>query len=294
MERSQQTSQVMVDLYNLALTEAEFSKLGGLIYRSCGIKMPHHKKSMLEARLRRRLRALCLHSFAEYCDYLFSHGGMEVELTRLIDVVTTNKTDFFREAAHFSYLTEQALPDLAQRFGIGFDRPLRLWSAGCSTGEEPYTLAMVLSEYGRNHPGFSFSILATDISTEVLEKAARGVYATEKVHPVPAECKKRYLLRSREEAKKLVRIIPELRALITFRHLNFMDEDYGLREQFDLIFCRNVIIYFDRPTQQAFLGRLCRHLDQGRYLFMGHSETLHGMQLPLAQRAPAVYCKLPT
>lgn len=284
----------MTDLFSLGLSEAEFAKLSSLIYSTCGIKMPTHKKSMLESRLRRRLRSLGLTSFGGYCDFLFASDGMEQELTSLIDVVTTNKTDFYREAAHFDFLIDRALPDLINRFGTGFDRPLRLWSAGCSTGEEPYSLAMVLSEFGRHNPGFSFSILATDISTEVLSKAARAVYAAEKVEPVPEECKRRYLLRNREGEKKLVRIVPELRSLVSFRHLNFMDEDYGIREHFDLIFCRNVIIYFDRPTQQTFLRRLCHHLDDERYLFMGHSETLHGMQLPLGQKAPAVYRKLAT
>lgn len=291
-EEARQKLLGITDLFSLGLSEAEFLKLSGLIYSSCGIKMPPHKKSMLESRLRRRLRSLSLTSFGDYCDFLFASGGIEQELTSLIDVVTTNKTDFYREAAHFDFLIDRALPELIDRFGVGFGRPLRLWSAGCSTGEEPYSLAMVLSEFGRLNPGFSFSILATDISTDVLGKAARGIYAAEKVAPVPEECKRRYLLRNREGEKKLVRIVPELRALVSFRHLNFMDDDYGIREHFDLIFCRNVIIYFDRPTQQTFLRRLCQHLDDERYLFMGHSETLHGMQLPLGQKAPAVYRKL--
>ncbi len=293
-DTTRQRPQGMSDIFGIGLSETEFLKLSGLIYSSCGIKMPPHKKSMLESRLRRRLRTLGQTSFADYCDFLFSSGGLEQELTSLIDVVTTNKTDFYREAAHFDYLTTRALPELIDRFGVGFDRPLRLWSAGCSTGEEPYSLAMVLSEFGRFNPGFSFSILASDISTEVLNKAERGIYAVEKVAPVPEECQRRYLMRSREGEKKLVRIVPELRAVVSFRHLNFMAEDYGLREHFDLIFCRNVIIYFDRPTQQTFLRRLCHHLDDERYLFMGHSETLHGLQLPVGQKAPAVYRKLAT
>lgn len=292
MKPVRQPPQDLTDIFTLGLTEAEFARLGCLIHNICGIKMPPHKKSMLESRLRRRLRRLGLSTFAGYCEFLFSSGGMEQELTSLIDVVTTNKTDFYREAAHFDFLVDRALPELINTFGAGFDRPLRLWSAGCSTGEEPYSLAMVLSEFGRVNPGFSFSILATDISTEVLSKAALGIYAAEKVAPVPEDCKRRYLMRKREGEKTLVRIVPELRALVSFRHLNFMDDDYGIREQFDLIFCRNVIIYFDRPTQQSFLGRLCHHLDEERYLFMGHSETLHGMQLPLKQKAPAVYRKL--
>ncbi len=242
---------------------------------------------MLEVRIKRRLKALAIHSYGEYCDYLFSREGLKGELVHLIDVVTTNKTDFFREPRHFDFLTSTAIPALTSP--AVNRRPLLVWSAGCSTGEEPYTLAMVLSEYALAHPGFSFRILATDVSTTVLEKAELGIYSTEVVRPVPAALKVKYFMRSREPAADRMRVVPELRRAVEFRHLNFMDADYGISGKADAIFCRNVIIYFDRPTQQSILGKLTSHLVAGGYLFVGHAETLHDLDLPLAQVAPALY-----
>jgi len=202
-------------------------------------------------------------------------------------VVTTNKTDFFREPKHFDFLVAQALPELTGQNAYG--RPLVVWSAGCSTGEEPYTLAIVLSEYALTHPGFRFKILATDISTTVLARAERGVYSDEVVAPVATPLKRKYFMRGREPGSSRVRVVPELRRLIEFRRLNFMDADYGLSERADAIFCRNVIIYFDRPTQERILGKLTRHLVPRGYLFVGHAETLHDMHLPLTPVAPALY-----
>jgi chemotaxis protein methyltransferase CheR len=242
---------------------------------------------MLEVRIKRRLKALNLSSYGEYCDYLFRRQGLKEELVSLIDVVTTNKTDFFREPGHFNFLVERALPDLTSREG-GF-RPLLIWSAGCSSGEEPYTLAMVLSEYGQTHAGFRFRILATDISTNVLAKAEMGVYSTDVVAPVPAQLKRKYLMGSRDRASRQVRVVPELRRLVEFRRLNFMDADYGLREKVDAIFCRNVIIYFDRPTQEKVLRKLSQQLVPRGFMFVGHAETLHDMDLPLTPVAPALY-----
>jgi chemotaxis protein methyltransferase CheR len=167
--------------------------------------------------------------------------------------------------------------------------PLLVWSAGCSTGEEPYTLAMVLNEYAQAHSGFRFRILATDISTTVLAKAEMGIYTRDAVAPVAPELRKKYLMRSRDPSAERVRIVPELRQLIEFQRLNFMDADYGIRERANAIFCRNVIIYFDRPTQERILGKLSHYLVPGGYLFVGHSETLHDMNLPLRAVAPALY-----
>ncbi len=274
------------------ISEMNFARLSHLIHDQCGIKMPPHKKNMLEARLRKRLRSLGLATYGQYCDYLFGPGGEEGELVNLIDVVTTNKTDFFREAKHFDFLTEVALPRLLTTHGTGLQRPLRVWSAGCSTGEEPYTLAMVLSEFALANPGFDFTILATDISTLVLEKARLAIYREERVESVPEALKRKYLLRSRDPGKGQVRVVPELRAKVHFRRLNFMNENFGLREPIDIIFFRNVMIYFDRNQQMTLLQRFCGCLSTGRYLFTGHSESLHGMGLPVVQVAPAAYRKL--
>lgn len=275
-----------------SMSDRDFHRLGEFIYGSCGIKMPDSKKVMLEARLRKRLRDLEIGSFAEYCDFIFSPGGSQNEIVHMIDLVTTNKTDFFREPRHFEYLVATALPELIESRGADTRRRLMVWSAGCSTGEEPYTLAMVLSDYAETCPGFQFLILATDISTRVLEKAKRAIYEEEKIEPVPWEMKRKYLLRGRDSKKGLVRIVPGLRETVKFRRLNFMQGDFGMREPLDIIFCRNVIIYFDRPTQERLLNRFCRHLNDGGYVFMGHSETLHGLDVPLVQVSPTVYRKI--
>jgi chemotaxis protein methyltransferase CheR len=247
---------------------------------------------MLEARLRKRLRALGMRSYSSYCDYIFGRQGTEEEIVHMIDVVTTNKTDFFREPKHFEYLAGTAVPELIGTSGAGTERRLSVWSAGCSTGEEPYTLAMVLSDLADRWAGFHFLILATDISTLVLDSARNAVYEEEKIAPVPWEMKRRYLLRSRDRSRRLVRIVPALREKVKFRRLNFMDSDFGMLEPQHIIFCRNVIIYFDRPTQERLLNRFCDYLLDGGYMFMGHSETLHGLDVPLAQVAPTIYRKI--
>ena len=268
------------------LSTRDFGRLSNLIYDKAGIRLGSEKKTMLEVRIKRRLKALALHSYTDYCDFLFAPQGLKQELVPLIDVVTTNKTDFFREPGHFDFLVEKALPELTA-FASG--RPLLIWSAGCSSGEEPYTLAMVLSDYAVTHPGFRFRILATDISTHVLEKAEMAVYSSDVVRPVPAALRRKYLMTSRAPGSTRVRVVPELRRLVEFRRLNFMDADYGIAEKADAIFCRNVIIYFDRQTQEQVLGKLARRLVPRGYLFVGHAETLHEMNLPLTPVAPALY-----
>ena len=273
------------------LSDRDFSRFSEFIYSECGIRMPPAKKTMLEARLQKRLRKLGIPNFHDYADYLFSKEGTEQELVHLIDVVTTNKTDFFREPGHFDHLVAHALPELIRTKGAGVRRPLAIWSAGCSSGEEPYTLSMVLSEFAEREPGFSFSILATDICTTVLDKAKMAIYDEERVEPVPPVLRHKYLLRGKGERRGLVRIAPELRSRVKFRRLNFMDADFGMREQMDIIFCRNVIIYFDKQTQECLLNKFCRHLVPGGYLFMGHSETLSGLDVPVEQVASTIYRK---
>lgn len=268
------------------LSSRDFARLRSLVYAEAGISLGTEKKTMLEGRLRRRLRALRLDSYREYCEFLFAPEGQREEVVPFLDVVTTNKTDFFREPEHFAFLTARALPEMAARLE---GRRALVWSAGCSSGEEPYTLAMLMSEYAEAHAGFRFGILATDLSTEVLRKAKLGVYTAKDVEPLPAALRKKYVLRSRERGSEQVRIAPEVRQLVEFRRLNFMDAHYGLEQKVEAIFCRNVIIYFDRPTQEKILGKLTRHLVEGGYLFVGHSETLHEMRLPVEPVEPALY-----
>ncbi len=268
------------------MSGSEFKRLSEFIRDKCGIKMPPVKRIMLEARLQKRLRGLGIASFKEYCDYLLSDGTGE--LVHMIDAVTTNKTDFFREPMHFKYLIEIVLPEF---IGRGSDKKFIVWSAGCSTGEEPYTLAMVLSEFAAQSPGFSFSILATDISLKVLEKAKLGIYEQDRTAAVPLHYKQKYLMRSKDKSRGLARIVPEMRSLVQFQRVNLVDEYPVLQEPADAIFCRNVIIYFERENQEKLLGRLCRSLRTGGHLFLGHSETVHGFELPLVRETSTIYRK---
>ena len=208
------------------INDREFQRFSSLIYDRVGIQLPPGKKTMLEARLQKRLKTLSIDTFEDYAQYVFSPEGQQMELVHLIDVVTTNKTDFFREAAHFDYLTQKALPALMQT-GKGRGSEIRLWSAGCSSGEEPYTLAMVLSDFAAAHHGFRYSILASDISTRILETAQAAVYPKERTDCIAMNYKKNYLLRSKDRSRGLVRVCPEIRSRVTFRRINFMDPDLG-------------------------------------------------------------------
>ncbi len=275
----------------MKLANQDFKRLSSFIYSELGIKLPDSKNTMLESRLAKRLRVLGMSSYSDYCDYVFSDQGQQDELIHLFDVVTTNKTDFFREPTHFDFLTRTALPEIINSNARGGRKKLKVWSAGCSTGEEPYTLGMVLSDYALATRNFGFEILATDISTRVLEMARRAVYARDRIDPIPADVRKKYLLKSRDKKSDLVRICPELRTRVCFGRLNFMDREFGLQEVMDIIFCRNVLIYFDRNTQETLLRKFCRHLMPGGFVFLGHSESIHGYDLPLVQVAPTVYRK---
>jgi len=272
------------------LSERDFRRLGSLIEDHCGIRIPPAKKVMVEGRLRRRARMLALSSLSDYCRHLFDDGNLGDELTDLIDAITTNKTEFFRENGHFHFLVRTTLPELTSRpHRPGLNRPLKVWSAACASGAEPYTLAMVLGDYRRACPGFQFEIYATDICTEVLAQAKRAIYPEEMAAAIPDEIARRYLRRSRDRDRPTVRLVPELRQRVHFGHLNLMNSDYPMDQDMDVIFCRNVLIYFDKPTQHAVLGKLCRHLRPGGYLFVGHSESVLGGSLPLTHVATAVF-----
>jgi chemotaxis protein methyltransferase CheR len=267
------------------ISKRNFDKLARFIYDYSGIKMPPTKLTMLEGRLRRRLRATSISSFDDYCDFLFDGGGLEQEVVHLIDAVTTNKTDFFREAKHFEFMQTVALPDLVKRG----HRHLRAWSSACSTGAEPYSMAMVLAEFVAERSDVNYSILATDLSTDVLEVAKRGIYADDMVVPVPAELRRRYVMTATSPGRREVRITPRLRSKIGFGRMNLMDKKYVVGDAMHIIFCRNVLIYFDKPTQADVLGRLCDCLAPGGYMFIGHSESISGFDLPLKQVSNTVF-----
>jgi len=270
------------------LSSRNFEALSRYIYDYSGIKMPITKLTMLEGRLRRRLRATGIPSFNAYCDYLFKHGGIEKEAIFLIDAVTTNKTDFFREPKHFEFMEQVGLPELA----AAGHRRLRLWSAACSIGAEPYTMAMVMQDFVESRSGIDYRILATDLSTDVLGAARRGVYPRDMIQPVPAEMQRRYVMVSRDAGRGEVRIHPRLRSAIGFARMNLMDNAYRVGDPMHMIFCRNVLIYFDKPTQARVLSRLCDCLAPGGFLYVGHSETVTGISLPVRQVANTVFKKI--
>jgi chemotaxis methyl-accepting protein methylase len=258
------------------LSDRRFRQVAGLIEEHVGIRLPAGKRTMVEGRLRKRARGLGMGGVDAYCKALFEEGLLEAEYQHVVDLVTTNKTDFFREPEHFTFLEQQAVPQLLAGRSRS-DRQLKIWSAASSTGAEAYTIAMVLAEMAHGTtPGFSFRILGTDISTQVVETARRAVYPEDLLAPVPVEMRRRYTLRHRDPSRRELRIAPELRSVTGFRHLNLMDARYPVDHDVDVIFCRNVLIYFDRPTQHAVLTRLCSHLRPGGFLLVGHSETAAG------------------
>lgn len=270
------------------LNPRNFDMLARYIFDYSGIKMPPSKKTMLEGRLRRRLRVTGINSLNEYCDYLFKHGGLEHEAVYLIDVVTTNKTDFFREPKHFEHMELHALPTLVE---AGY-RHLRFWSAACSTGAEPYTIAMVAEDFVNSSAGLDYNILATDLSTDVLSVAQRGIYSSTLVTPVSAERRRKYVMEARNQRRGEVRIHPRLRSKVGFARFNLMDRSYEIGDKMHIIFCRNVLIYFDKETQRKVLANLCEKLVPGGFLYIGHSETISGLNLPVRQVANTVFVKV--
>jgi len=280
------------NIYKQEMSKDDFSRLSNSIYRLCGISLPEVKKTLIEGRIRKRMKQLEINTYNSYINYLFSDAGMENEIIPFIDVVTTNKTDFFRESVHFDFLTETILPELTkQGKKIGWKKPLLFWSAGCSTGEEPYTLAIVLNEFRKINSDYQFDIFASDISTEVLSKASMGIFEMEKADVIPIELKKKYLLKSKDPNKPHVRFIPELRRQIQFSRINFMDDNYDLPDNLDVVFCRNVLIYFDKATQEKVLKKISLKMTSGGFLFLGHSETIMGMELALKRVASTIYRK---
>ncbi len=265
-----------------------FRLFSELIYNQCGIKMPSVKKVMLTSRLQKRVNALGMDSFSDYYSYISSSSGKTDELNKMIDVITTNKTEFFRESHHFNYLIKEVLPELTN----SGRRSIDIWSAGCSTGEEAYSIAMSLAYSLDAEAKHSFRILGTDISTRVLEKAARAVYTEDVIAPIPLQMKKNFLLRGKGEQEGLFKVAPEIRRRVEFRRLNFMDEKYDLKKTFDIIFCRNVVIYFDKETQRELFAKLYDHLSQDGYLFIGHAESLQGINSRFRVAAPTVYRKI--
>lgn len=270
----------------ISMDSESFERLSKYVTHEYGIKLPLAKKSMLESRLNKKVKGLGLSSYKEFLDFIFSEEGKKGELFHVIDLITTNKTDFFREAAHFHFLGNEFLPSYTSELNRN---NLKIWSAGCSTGEEPYTIIMSMEEYKKKHPEVNYSLLASDVSIRVIQTAFQGIYDIEKIDPVPLELKKSYFLRSKNDPR-LVRVKPQFRKKLQFKRINFMNQNFGLvKSDYDIIFCRNVLIYFDKPTQERVINKFCSHLKPGGLLFLGHSESIIGMNVPLRQLRPTVY-----
>ncbi|MDG5799397.1 CheR family methyltransferase [Marinilabiliaceae bacterium ANBcel2] len=278
-----------LECFRAELSEKDFQAFSKYIYSRYGIKMPPIKRIMLQGRLLKRIRELKMRSYSEYKDFFFSKEGQQNELLHFLNVVTTNKTDFFREPVHFAFLNETVLP---QFYKNNPGKTFEVWSAGCSSGEEPYTISIVLNEFERLNSGFTFKLLGTDISTKMLKTAARGVYNLKKAEAVSMDLKKRYFLKSKDKENQTIKVSPFLQRNITYDYLNLMDNHYGMSKEFDTIFCRNVLIYFDRETQEKVINRLCMNLKKGGYFFIGHSESLSAMDVPLKHIKPTIFEKL--
>ncbi len=271
-----------VDFLSLELSEAQFEKISRVVYRLCGINLRHGKEELVKARLTKRLRALKLGSFEEYMKYLERDRSGQ-ELAIMIDTLTTNKTSFFRESQHFEYLRQRVLP------GLTSDR-IRFWSAGCSSGEEPFSLAIVLREALPEVDQRDVRILATDISEDMLETARAAVYEEEKLGDVPAQLLQKYFTRVSHKPVRKYRVKDEVRGLVRLAKLNLI-ESWPIRGPFDAIFCRNVMIYFDQPTRERLVQRFWELLRPGGHLFVGHSESLRASQHQFAYVQPAVYVR---
>ena len=271
------------------LTDRHFRRIAELIETQVGIKLPEAKRLMIEGRLHKRVRALGCRNLNEYVESLFDNPNFDAELVHLIDCVTTNKTDFFREPSHFDFMRKVAVPEIIERRNGGVPL-LKIWSAACSTGVEAYTVAMVLDDMNRTGSRFHFRILGTDISTSVLRAAQTGIYTREMIAPVPEEMARRYFLSAKDRSRADVRVVPELRRLAAFQRMNLMDATYPIDRDVDIIFCRNVLIYFDKPTQRKVVDQLCTHLRPGGYLMVGHSESMvHNGSKALKQIQPTIF-----
>lgn len=278
-----------IDFFKLKkLTDSDFNRLSSLIYNELGIKMPPQKKILLEGRLYKRLRELNFNTFKEYIDYVLTEGEYNGELITMFDLVTTNKTDFFRESQHFDFFSNTFI---VQYHELNPNRTLKIWSAGCSSGEEVYTLGMINQEFKENHPGFDFHILGTDISMRMIHAASLAIYPDSRIGDIPYNLKKKYLLKNKDQTKKTIRISPELRAKTSFSRHNLMGDNYNELEMFDAVFCRNVLIYFDAITQKQVVEKLISRLKTGGYLFLGHSENVNISLFNLTHIHPSVYIK---
>jgi chemotaxis protein methyltransferase CheR len=272
---------------SLVMSEDQFNHISTLVRNVAGINLHDGKKQLVKARLSKILRKLEISDFDDYIKHL-SMDSSGLQLTGMLDALSTNLTYFFRELRHFEYLKETVLPAIIQR-NIA-SRKLRLWSAGCSSGEEPYSLAITLLECAKKLEGWDLGILATDLSTRVLAKARQGIYQPDRFREMPKQYLPTYFNLIQTRPMRLHEVSPQVRHLVKFANLNLMSA-WPMRGPFDVIFCRNVMIYFDKETQSRLIERYWDMLCPGGYLFVGHSESLSGIDHQFNYIQPAVYRK---
>ncbi len=277
--------------YNLIeLTDKEFRVLSGFIEKQYGIRMPQSKQVMLQSRLQKRIAELDFSSFKQYMDFLFSTDGRASEQDHFATIVSTHKTEFFRENTHFIALRDVLLPEILKN---EFNQTLTVWSAASSTGEEVYSIAITIYDYFKMHGNLypQLKVFGTDISDDIVEFARKGIYSNKSISTIPLQYRS-YIMRSKDPRRHAIRIVPEIRRYTEFFSQNLIAPHYNIPIGIHIIFCRNVLIYFERQLQEEILRRLTSLLAPGGFLIIGHSETLSGIDLPLEQVQMTIYRKV--
>lgn len=273
------------------LSDAVFMRFSNLIQSQTGIKITQSKRTHIEGKLKRRAHLLKFDDVSEYGKMVFDRGGLKDELDILIHFATTNKTDFFREPVHFNLLEKKIIPKILTQRPRNIIPRLKVWSAAASNGAEAYTLAMVLKDLASVGPYFDFSVLGTDISYEMILEARRSVYPIGMMGPVPTDLQHRYFMQSRDKnSPPVVRVVPELRQVVRFKQLNLISKVLNVDKDIDIIFLRNVLIYFNPPTQKLVVQRLAEHLRPSGYLILGHTEAVIGNDMGFEQIGTGVFC----
>ena len=280
-----ESQNLSTDYYSLKLSAQQFDKISRLVYQVSGIDLHEGKEELVKARLIKRLRHLKIYGFDRYLKYL-ANDKSGSEIRAMVDILTTNKTNFFRESEHLDYLRNEIIT------GLENDQ-MRIWSAGCSSGEEPYSIAITLCEAIPDIGNRDIKILATDISDRMMERARQGLYDEETLKGMPVQLKRKYFQKAEAGISNRYRVVPELQSMVCFAKLNLMEE-WPMRGLFDVIFCRNVMIYFDKPTQEKLVKRFWSQLREGGYLMVGHSESLTFLAHAYRYLKPAVYQKIKT
>ena len=272
------------------LTKEDYNLVRRLVYAKSGINLGGQKMQLVRARLGKLVRGGRFRSFREYLRHVELDPAGEA-LSDLLDAISTNTTHLFREMRHFDLLRELLKRWAEDKRWRADNKEVRIWSAACSSGEEPHSIAMVAHDALQEWPSLNPKILATDISVHVLSRARLGLYGAESVKKVAPAYRTKYLRKVEHDGDTYLQITPELRKLITFSRFNLMTPSFPFRRGFHVIFCRNVMIYFDKPTQQTLVNKFARHLIEGGYLMIGHSESLNGIEHPLVYAEPTVHQK---